>query len=178
MLRAEQYRPLAAAAAARWGAYYGVTVPVDTVLAMVMKESSGNPAAKRTEPDGRISRGLLQVLEGTARELGLMTPPDLHTPAVGIDVGVHYFAKQLARYGGNAMHAIAAYNAGTAKVNAKGAYKNQGYVSAVLKWLEQFKSPGQATVPAVRADRLVPLALLGAAVFAVAGFAVRRRAAA
>ena len=67
MLRAEQYRAIAAAAAARWGASYGVTVPVDTVIAMMMKESSGNPAAKRTEPDGRVSRGLLQVLEGLRR---------------------------------------------------------------------------------------------------------------
>lgn len=177
MLRAEQYRALAAAAAARWGASYGVTVPVDTVIAMMMKESSGNPAAKRTEPDGRVSRGLLQVLEGTARELGLKTPMDLHTPAVGIDVGVHYFAKQLARYRGNVQHAIAAYNAGTAKVNSKGVYKNQSYVSSVLNWLKQV-NPGQAAASAVRADSAIPLALLGVAVLTVAGFAVRRRAAA
>jgi soluble lytic murein transglycosylase-like protein len=161
------------------GARFGVTVPVDVVLAIVMKESSGNPQAKRTEPDGRISRGLMQVLEGTARELGVANPLTLFQPTVGIDAGVHYFAKQLRRYGSNVGHAIAAYNAGTAYVGkATGKYKNQSYVTSVLKWLEQLKSPGQATAPAGRAAQLVPVVLIGAAIWAATRNRQRMRAAA
>lgn len=174
MIAAERWRGLVQLSAARWGATYGVTVPVDVLVAMVQTESSGNTNAKRTEPDGRISRGLLQVLEGTARGMGLANPTRLHEPAVGIDYGVRYFASQLKRYGGVVSHAVAAYNAGSVRFTTGEKYRNQGYVDKVNGWLRRL---GGAVEPAGRAVPWVLAVLAGVAVWAVSQRARRRGAA-
>jgi soluble lytic murein transglycosylase-like protein len=137
-----RYASLIAASADRWGRYYRVSVPQLAVAAIILTESSGNPAAVRKEPDGRTSRGLMQVLEGTARELGLVDATRLHDPAIGIDYGVRYFAKQLARYGGNLLKAVAAYNAGTAYQLSTGGFKNQSYVNKVTGWMRTLQGSG------------------------------------
>jgi soluble lytic murein transglycosylase-like protein len=156
------YRPLAIAAAKYWGRALGVVVPPDLVLAVIRKESVGDPRAVRREPDGRISRGLMQVLEGTARDLGLTNPQLLHVPAIGIDVGTHYLAQQLKRYAGRTAPAVAAYNAGTAfyQDNARESFVNQTYVDDVLRFFRSFAS----TAPALPFGLLA----LGAAALAVA----------
>lgn len=135
MASVDRYRTLAGSAATRWGRALGVVVPVELVLAIIHAESSGNPQAVRREPDGRVSRGLMQVLEGTARELGVLDPQLLHVPAIGIDAGVHYLAKQLKRYGGSAARAVAAYNAGSARYDERERFVNQAYVDKVLGYL-------------------------------------------
>lgn len=143
---ADRFDPLIAESAARWGPRFGVVVPVPVVKGIIGKESSFNPAAVRRESDGRISRGLMQVLEGTARDLGLSQPTRLHEPAVGIDFGVKYLAQQLARYRGNVPAAVAAYNAGTARVDAGGRFRNQSYVDHVLEHARGFA--GAVALPA------------------------------
>lgn len=125
------------AAAARWSSRIGYTIPPPVVKGIVARESAFDPRAFRREPDGRISRGLTQVLEGTARELGLANPLELYTPATAIDVGTHYLANQLKRYRGDMLKAVAAYNAGTARV-AAGRFSNQAYVDAVVKFARSF----------------------------------------
>jgi len=132
MADVRQYRTLASATSARVAAATGVTVPVQLILATIQAESSGNPRATRREPDGRISRGLMQVLEGTARELGLRDPQQLYVPAIAIEVGTYYLAQQLKRYGGRVAHAIAAYNAGSVRFTPQEKYVNQRYVDKVL----------------------------------------------
>lgn len=141
MASADRFRALAASSAARWGRALGVTVPVGLVLAIIRKESSGRPEATRREPDGRTSRGLMQVLDDTARELGLSNPQLLYTPWIGIDVGTHYLAKQLARYGGRIPHAVAAYNAGTARFTEQEEFRNQRYVDDVLRFFQGARAP-------------------------------------
>jgi soluble lytic murein transglycosylase-like protein len=126
---------LIALAARTWGGVYGVTLKPELVRAIVLEESGGDTLAVRREPDGRISRGLMQVLEGTARDMGLDNPKLLHEPAIGISYGVRYLARQLQRYRGNVAAAVAAYNAGRAVRLASGQWKNQGYVSRVLSRL-------------------------------------------
>lgn len=143
-MNADRFRALAASSAARWGRVLGVTVPVGLVLAIVQKESRGRTDAVRREPDGRVSRGLMQVLEGTARELGVTNPLELHVPWVGIDVGTHYLAKQLARYGGRIPHAVAAYNAGSARFTERETFVNQDYVDAVLRRFRGAAAPAVA----------------------------------
>ena len=127
----ERWRPLAAQAAARASRRHGVTVPVDLVLAVVQRESmpAGNPAS--VGDNGR-SFGLMQVKDTTAAEMGLASPRLLLSPAVGLAYGADYLGRQLARYGGRVPHAVAAYNAGSARFDERERFTNQRYVDHVL----------------------------------------------
>lgn len=88
------------------------------IKAVIHAESAFNPRAR--SPKNAI--GLMQVLPGTARDLGLSAQPTatveqlLTDPRVSIVVGTKYLAEQLARFGGNVELAIAAYNAGPGAV--------------------------------------------------------------
>jgi soluble lytic murein transglycosylase-like protein len=88
------------------------------IKAVIHAESAFNPRAR--SPKNAI--GLMQVLPGTARDLGLSAQPTasieqlLTDPRVSIVVGTKYLAEQLLRFGGNVELAIAAYNAGPGAV--------------------------------------------------------------
>jgi soluble lytic murein transglycosylase-like protein len=132
MLAVERWRPLAHTLALEEGARAGVTVPELLVLAIVAVESAGDPRAVRVEPDGRASRGLMQILENTAREIGFTgSLVQLNEPETGLRFGIRYLARQLARYQGNVAAAVAAYNAGTAYYDEHERFRNQGYVDKV-----------------------------------------------
>jgi len=85
-----------------------------------------------TELNGqKTSWGLLQVMGGTAREMGFSGYfPELCLPSVGIHYGCRYLAQKLRKYG-NYLDAVAAYNAGTVKRLPNGDYQNQAYVDKV-----------------------------------------------
>lgn len=133
--------------AATWGKSFGVAVPLELVLAIVSVESGGNPNAKLHEANGQWSRGLMQVQEPTAAQMGYRNV-NLHDPETGLEVGIKYLAWQLRRYRGNLKDAVAAYNAGTARKRDNGTYTNQGYVDKVFS---RFTSsiPVAAGVPGV-----------------------------
>lgn len=88
------------------------------IKAVIHAESAFNPRAR--SPKNAI--GLMQVLPGTARDLGLSSQPSasveqlLTDPRVSIVVGTKYLAEQLNRFGGNVELAVAAYNAGPGAV--------------------------------------------------------------
>ncbi len=88
------------------------------IKAVIHAESAFNPRAR--SPKNAI--GLMQVLPGTARDLGLSAQPRasveqlLTDPRVSIVVGTKYLAEQLERFGGNVELAVAAYNAGPGAV--------------------------------------------------------------
>lgn len=165
----ERWRPLAAAAAAQAGRSAGVTLPVDLVLAVVRKESSGDP---RAVGDAGVSLGLMQVQKATARELGITDPERLFDPPVALLAGSTYLARQLARYSGRVAHAVAAYNAGSARFTQAERFINQGYVDAVLRyWREGSRSVSGMLPLAVGAGLVALLA-------AVASASARRRRAA
>lgn len=168
----ERWRPLAVQESARWGSAYGVSVPVDTVLAIVQAESSGNPRATRREPDGRVSRGLMQVLDPTARDLGITDVSSLYVPAVGISTGVKYFAQRLKRYGGSVPKAVAAYNAGSAIFREDETFKNQDYVDKVLRFLRAGVAGAAATLERDPV-KVIDIAL-GLATVVVLGAAIAR----
>lgn len=92
---------------------YGV--PVELIVATIATESTGNPSARRVEPDGRESVGLMQTLVDTARgELGAsLRPQDLLQPAVSINAGASYIARQRATTRFDPPLVAAAYNAGS-----------------------------------------------------------------
>jgi len=131
------YAAIVAEEARRWGRHYGVTVPVELVVALMRKENAKHdPTAKYRERDGELSRGLLMVKESTAKWLGLSDPVRLFDPRIGISYGVKYLAWQLDRYRGDVEKAVAAYNAGTAKRTSDGRqWINQRYVDDVRRLL-------------------------------------------
>lgn len=82
------------------------------IKAVITKESSWSPRAFRAEPQiGDASRGLMQILYGTARGIGFTgTAEDLFDPSVNIEYGTKYLAAQLSRFG--YPQGVSAYNAG------------------------------------------------------------------
>jgi len=67
----------------------GWGVPLEDVLAYCEVESSFNPRAYRFERHlNEASYGLMQVLESTARDRGLIGPPEnMYEPEIGLEIG-------------------------------------------------------------------------------------------
>jgi len=97
------------------------------VEALVWRESRWNTGA--LSPKGAI--GLAQLMPETARELGV----DPHDPLANLEGGARYLRQQMDRFG-DLPSALAAYNAGPARVAAAGGVPNiaetRDYVNAVL----------------------------------------------
>lgn len=77
--------------------------------------------------------GIMQLMPGTARMMGVRNPRDPHA---NIDGGARYLRQLLDRFGGNIALALAAYNAGPGRVERAGGVpriaETQNYVSRIL----------------------------------------------
>ena len=102
------FGPWIAASCARNG------VPLELAVATIAVESKGDPAARRTEPDGRVSAGLMQTLTGTASDVmgREVTAQELLEPSTSIEAGVRYIARQRRVTEYQPPLVAAAYNAG------------------------------------------------------------------
>ncbi len=114
-------------------------VSADLVRAVIMQESGGNPKAV----SHKGAKGLMQLTDPTARELGVSDPFD---PVQNIFGGTRFLAKMLKTFKGNLELALASYNAGPGAVEKYGGippYKEtQDYVESVKGKLEALRTPG------------------------------------
>jgi hypothetical protein len=109
-------------AAQRWNVSAGL------LAAQLMAESNFNPFAQ----SGAGAQGIAQFMPGTATSLGLRDPFDA---AAAIDAQAHLMRDLLRRFGSVPL-ALAAYNAGPARVAACGCVppiaETRGYVARIL----------------------------------------------
>lgn len=106
----------------------------DVILALIQKESSGDPNASG---DGGNSIGLMQLNFGAGTPQGVGytgTKEGLKDPYTNVYFGSRYFLTQLDKYG-NVNDAILAYHAGNAGTAAQADPVNQDYVQNVLSTL-------------------------------------------
>lgn len=85
----------------------------ELIRAVIQVESGWKPDAVSSKGAG----GLMQLMPATARMLGVDDPFD---PEQNIEGGVKYLARLTDKYDGDVELALAAYNAGPAKVDAAG----------------------------------------------------------
>ncbi len=101
--------------------------------AMVWQESRWNESAR--SPAG--ARGLAQLMPGTARMMGV----DPDDPHANLEGGARYLRMQLDRFDGDLEKALAAYNAGPARVIRAGGIpairETQNYVASIMSRLTQ-----------------------------------------
>lgn len=113
---------------------YGVEQ--ELVRSVIKVESDFNPQA--VSPKG--AQGLMQLMPGTAREMGVQESFD---PEQNVEGGVKFLSQMLSRYGNNRELALAAYNAGPGAVEARGGVppfgETQDYVNRVLNEYNRLK---------------------------------------
>jgi soluble lytic murein transglycosylase-like protein len=109
-------------------------VSADLVRAVVQTESQFNPTA--VSPVG--AKGLMQLMPGTAREVGIKDPFDARENIFG---GTKYLSRMLERFNGNVALALAGYNAGPRNVARYRGIppfgETQGYVRKIRNILQE-----------------------------------------
>lgn len=103
-------------------------VDPNLVKAIIKVESNFNPRAV----SNRGAMGLMQLMPGTARNLNVSNPFDVHQ---NVDAGVRHFRRLLEDFHGDVKLSLAAYNAGEKAVTSHGGippyHETQNYVRQI-----------------------------------------------
>lgn len=133
--RLEKYEPAINKYAEQFG------VKPELVKSIILAESAANPKAV----SGAKAKGLMQLMDATARDMGVRNP---FNPNENIMGGTRYISEMLKRYDGDLQLALAAYNAGPANVDKhKGIppfTETRQYVTRVMGYYRQFEETGKA----------------------------------
>lgn len=115
----------------------------DLVESLAKRESNLNPEAVSK----RGALGVMQLMPATARALRV----DARNPTSNINGGTAYLSGLLARYHGDIVKALAAYNAGPAAVDRHGGVppypETRAYVGAVLEMMAERVAPRTTRSP-------------------------------
>lgn len=116
-------------------------VPVSLIKGVIAAESAG----KSTAQSAAGAKGLMQLMDATAGDLGVDNSFDASQNIAG---GVKYLDMMLKKFDGNVENALAAYNAGAGNVqkyNGIPPFKEtQSYVRNVLRYASQFEEDNLA----------------------------------
>lgn len=109
-------------------------VPQNLIKAVIKQESAFNPQA--TSHCG--AQGLMQLMPGTAKELGVK---DSYNIEQNIDGGAKYLSQMLRMFKGDVKKSLAAYNAGPGNVKKHGGIppfaETQNYVKRITASLDK-----------------------------------------
>jgi hypothetical protein len=135
-------------------AFYARQHALDAALvyAVIKVESDGNQYAVSSAG----ARGLMQLMPGTAREMGVR---DIFDPAENIAGGTQYLSKMLGLFNENTELALAGYNAGPGNVRKHGGVppfkETQSYVALVQRYQRQYKRSGMPRFDVASSSRPV-----------------------
>lgn len=117
----------------------------DLVNSVIHAESRFNP--KAVSPKG--ARGLMQLMPQTAGDLGVSNSFD---PQQNVEAGTRYLRELLERYNFDLLKALAAYNAGPARVEQYGGVppyrETRAYVSKIVRDFNKKKIAQRQPAPA------------------------------
>jgi len=123
----------------KWSRVMGIDPAL--VMAVIKAESEGNPQ----EISSKGALGLMQVMPSTFAAAGVTatTKEQMMDIDTNIRAGVSYLSQQLKAFGGDLSKAIAAYNAGPARVREYGGIppfkETQNYVEKVMRYYNEYK---------------------------------------
>jgi transglycosylase-like protein with SLT domain len=113
-------------------------ISANLLASLVWQESRWNPQAVSRK--GAI--GLTQLMPGTARDLGV-NPAD---PVANLVGGARYLRQLLDQFDGNVENALAAYNAGPARVRSAGGVpaiaETRAYVASIVRRVSSISTGG------------------------------------